>query len=82
MKCDVTRCVMCEYLDKEQSYKNSTKQVLLVNSTVLCNAVKNLLDKFLVITSFRGASHIDFVHEKRHMDVRGWGGGGTCDVSR
>ena len=45
MKCEVTRCVMCEYLDKEQSYKNSTKQVLLVNSTVLCNAVKNVLDK-------------------------------------
>ena len=23
----------------------------------------------------REASHIDFVHEKRHMDVGGWGGG-------
>ena len=22
----------------------------------------------------REASHIDFVHEKRHMDVGGWGG--------
>ena len=31
----------------------------------------------------REASHIDFVHEKRHMDVRGGGGGvGACDVSR
>ena len=33
----------------------------------------------------REASHIDFVHEKRHMDVGGWRGGGgvgACDVSR
>ena len=32
----------------------------------------------------RDASHIDFVHDKRHMDVgeRGGGGGGACDVSR
>ena len=29
----------------------------------------------------REASHIDFVHEKRHMDVGGWGGVGACDVS-
>ena len=28
----------------------------------------------------REASHIDFVHEKRHMDVGGWGVG-ACDVS-
>ena len=31
------------------------------------------------------ASHIDFVHEKRHVDVGGGGGGrwiGPCDVSR
>ena len=28
------------------------------------------------------ASHIDFVHEKRHMDDGGLGGGvGICDVS-
>ena len=25
--------------------------------------------------NIREASHIDFVHEKRHMDVGGWGGG-------
>ena len=25
----------------------------------------------------REASHIDFVHEKRHMDVAGGGGGGV-----
>ena len=31
--------------------------------------------------SLREASHIDFVHEKRHMDVGG-GGGGGCDISR
>ena len=30
--------------------------------------------------SLREASHIDFVHEKRHMDVGE--GGGTCDISR
>ena len=34
----------------------------------------------------REASHIDFVHDKRHMDVMGGGGGGggvgACDVSR
>ena len=31
----------------------------------------------------REASHIDFVHEKRHMDVGGEGEGvGACDVSR
>ena len=29
----------------------------------------------------REASHIDFVHEKSHMDVGG-GGVGACDVSR
>ena len=31
----------------------------------------------------REASHIDFVHEKRHMDDGGGGGGGrvgACDV--
>ena len=26
--------------------------------------------------------HIDFVHEKRHMDVGGYGEVGACDVSR
>ena len=25
--------------------------------------------------TLREASHIDFVREKRHMDVGGWGGG-------
>ena len=34
MQCDVTRCVICisnkvEHLEKEESYKNSTKEVLL-----------------------------------------------------
>ena len=27
------------------------------------------------MTALREASHIDFVHEKRHMDVGGWGVG-------
>ena len=26
------------------------------------------------VNILREASHIDFVHEKRHMDVGGWGG--------
>ena len=30
----------------------------------------------------REASHIDFVHEKRHMDVGEGGQAVTCDVSR
>ena len=29
----------------------------------------------------REASHIDFVHEKRHMDVGGGGGGGLAPVT-
>ena len=29
-----------------------------------------------------GKPHIDFVHEKRHMDVGGGGGVGACDVPR
>ena len=39
----------------------------------------------IFMDNFREASHIDFVHDKRHMDVMGWGGGewvGACDVSR
>ena len=32
MQCDITRCIICisnkvKYLEKEESYKNSTKQV-------------------------------------------------------
>ena len=47
-QCDVTRCVICisnngEYLDKEQSYKNSTSKrnhiVILID---LCNAIKKI----------------------------------------
>ena len=33
------------------------------------------------LTALKEASHIDFVHEKRHMDVGGRGIG-ACDVSR
>jgi hypothetical protein len=31
----------------------------------------------LTITNLREASHIDFFHEKRHMDVWAGGGGGS-----
>ena len=31
----------------------------------------------LSCSQLREASHIDFVHEKRHMDVGGWGGEGV-----
>ena len=51
--------------------------------------MKNLLSKKVIIwvrsfvnNRYIEASHIDFVHEKRHMDVGGWGGVGACDVSR
>ena len=35
----------------------------------------------LSTATVREASHIDFVHEKRHLDVGGEGGG-ACGVSR
>ena len=35
-----------------------------------------------VKSPLREASHIDFVNKKRHMDVEGGGGGGTCGASR
>ena len=43
MQCDVTRCIICisnkvEFLDKEQSYKNSTKEVIVILSE-LCGGV-------------------------------------------
>ena len=39
-----------EYFEKEQSYKNSTKKVMLnVISSDLCNLTKKILDKFLGI---------------------------------
>ena len=42
---------------------NKLKDVHDVNSKYLCDFVAEEL--------FREASHIDFVHEKRHMDVGG-----------
>ena len=58
IKCDVTRCVMCiskkvEYLDKEQSYKNSTKQVLFLIQLFFPMQSKTYWTKFRVITSFK-----------------------------
>ena len=34
------------------------------------------------VLSLREASHMDFVHEKRHMDVGRGEGVSACDVSR
>ena len=51
MQCDVTRCVICifdkvGYLNKEHSYKNSTKEVILiVIASDIYNAIKKILDK-------------------------------------
>ena len=48
MQCDVKRCAICifnnvEYLDKEQSYKNSNKEVIIiVDLSDLCNAMKKV----------------------------------------
>ena len=52
MQCDVTRCAICipnkaEYLDiKERSYKNSTKEIIVISSD-LCNATKKILDIYI-----------------------------------
>ena len=35
----------------------------------------------LLLFFVREASHIDFVHEKRHIDVGGWEGGGLAPVT-
>ena len=51
MQCDVTRCIICisnkvEYLDKEHSHKNSTKEVIyILISSDLCNEIKKILDE-------------------------------------
>ena len=50
------------------------------------NALKNTSltpkNELKLPNDVREASHIDLVHEKRHMDVGGGGGVGACDVSR
>ena len=50
-------------------------------TSLVAHALANLIGR-----SLREGSHIDFVHEKRHMFVWGFGGGGgggvgSCDVS-
>ena len=51
MQCDVTHSIICisnkvEYLDKEHSYKNSTKEVIyILISSDLCNEIKKILDE-------------------------------------
>ena len=46
--------------------------------------VLNNFANLLIWPKLREASRIDFVHEKRHIDVGGGGGWGVgaCDVSR
>ncbi len=54
---DVTSCVICisnevEYLEKEASYKNSTKEVIVILSD-LCNEIKKTLDKISLHRHFK-----------------------------
>ena len=62
----------------------SHKQFFVKNFAAVELDLKNDKRMFLLIKNYKGTSDIDFVHEKRHMDVGGWGGGGVsaCDVSR
>ena len=48
-ECDVMSCVTCtsnkvEYLEKEESYKNSIKEVIVILNNLL-NAMNKYLDK-------------------------------------
>ena len=51
MQCDVERCAICilnniEYLHKEQSYKNSNKEmIIIVYLSDLCNAMKKVTEQ-------------------------------------
>ena len=97
MQCNVTRCIICisskaKYLDKEPSYKN-----FFVNLSYLSNAIKKIsFHRHFKICCYqidamkhqhknklnvKGASHIDFVHEQRYMDVGNGGGGGGARFS-
>ena len=55
-----------------------TSKLILFPSFLLQFAISS---SRLISVSFREASHIDFVHKKRHMDVGGWGVG-ACDISQ
>ena len=55
----------------------SSRLLTLVTSSLTISSPDTLYDLSLSLVftsdiSIREASHIDFVHEKRHMDVRGW----------
>ena len=58
MHYDVGGCVICisnkaEYLDKEESYDNSTKEVILSILTCPCNAIFIALDKISLHKYFK-----------------------------
>ncbi len=56
--CIVTSCVICisnnvEYLEKEEIYKNSTKEVTIVILSDFCNAIKKGFDKISLHRHFK-----------------------------
>ena len=57
-QCDVTRCIICicnksEYLDKERSYKNSTKEVILRFQVIFAMQSRKYWTKFRFIGTLK-----------------------------